>query len=103
MSSLESKIQADFIDWAEKQPWIWIVKYPGGTFGKTGTPDILMSVMGLFVAIEMKRPKGDIRAMQEYQRKRIMRSGGICEFRNTLEGAKELVLEAKAKAERLLA
>jgi len=92
VNSLESKIQADFLKWAEKQVGVWIVKYPGGIFGKTGCPDILMCVKGKFVAIEMKKLDGDRRKMQEYQQKKIRSSGGICEFCDTLGGAVGLVL-----------
>jgi hypothetical protein len=92
VSSLESKIQADFLKWIEKQVGVWIVKYPGGIFGKTGTPDVILCVQGKFVAIEMKKLDGYRRKMQEYQQKKIRSSGGICEFCDTLESAKELVI-----------
>jgi hypothetical protein len=74
----ESKRQEKVIKWAEKQPWIWIVKYPAGIFGRTGTPDLILCVMGKFVAIEMKTPETDLEPMQEYQRDKILKSGGIC-------------------------
>ena len=98
MSSLESKIQADFLKWAEKQVGVWIVKYPGGIFGKTGTPDTILCVQGKFVAIEMKKLGGDHRKMQEYQQMKIRNSGGICEFCDTLEKAKLLVLSVMGRS-----
>lgn len=92
MSSLESKIQADFLKWLRIQPEVWAVKYSAGTYGMTGTPDVILSVKGKFVAIEMKKSGGKHREMQEYQKVQIRKSGGICEFCDSLESAKELVI-----------
>lgn len=44
---------------------------------KSGTPDILMCLNGLFVAIELKTDKGRLSPLQEYNLNKIAESGGI--------------------------
>jgi len=102
---LETDVQTPFLKWAEAQEWIWITKYPGGIYGKKGTPDTLMSIKGLFLAIELKRPnakkRGSQEKLQEYERQKIRKSGGICEKADTLAYAMYLCLMMKAAAERI--
>lgn len=85
--TLESKEQKKVIDWC-KANGIWIVKYPAGIYGSTGTPDLIACVKGKFVAIEMKRKGGKIRAMQLRNQEQISKAGGICEI---FEGAAEAI------------
>ena len=44
---------------------------------KVGTPDILMCLCGIFVAIELKSEDGKISALQEYNLDKIARCGGL--------------------------
>lgn len=45
--------------------------------GKIGTPDILMCMSGLFVAIETKTDRGRLSAIQEYKLSKVTKCGGI--------------------------
>ena len=90
----EEPEQAAVIRWCESNPDIWVVKYVATAFGKKGTADLILCIKGRFVAIEMKRPKGGVRSpLQIYERKKILRSGGICEFCPTRELAIALIQE----------
>lgn len=42
-----------------------------------GTPDFLMCLSGLFVAIELKTDEGETSALQDYNLEQIASSGGI--------------------------
>lgn len=58
-------------------PDIFIFKYPAGMFGSTGIADLIMSINGLFVAIEVKTPKGKVTKLQMKSLKEVQKSGGI--------------------------
>lgn len=57
---------------------IWFIKYWGGaTFTKSGIPDILACINGLFVGIELKATNGVLSELQKYQISKIRESNGI--------------------------
>ena len=96
---LERGIQARFLKWANGNDWIWVCKYPGGTFGKAGTPDVLMSVLGLFLAIEFKTQTGIQSEIQKYEQEKIRKSGGICEVARSFEEAVRIVETVREQAQ----
>lgn len=55
----------------------FIKQWGGGQFTKSGVPDILASVNGYFVAIEVKAPTGKPSALQLYNLEQIRKSGGV--------------------------
>lgn len=56
----------------------WYFKVHGGSFQKSGVPDIIACIKGKFVAIEVKKPNGGIISkLQEIQIKKIQDSQGI--------------------------
>lgn len=56
----------------------WFIKYwAGAQFTKSGIPDILASVNGYFVAVEVKAANGKPSELQEYQVGKINHSGGF--------------------------
>ena len=58
-------------------PTAWAYSPRGGAFGVAGTPDRLMCINGLFVAIEFKAEGGQLTALQINQLKIIQQAGGI--------------------------
>lgn len=56
-------------------PETWVCKI--AQTSKRGTPDILMCMSGVFVAIELKTDTGKTSALQEYNLSRIAESRGI--------------------------
>lgn len=54
------------------------VKIHGSAFMTSGTPDILACVKGVFVGIEVKKPKGGrVSELQKLKIKQIEQAGGI--------------------------
>lgn len=48
-----------------------------GGYGRSGVPDIVACIDGIFVGIECKAGKGKLTAIQEYNLQEIERCGGI--------------------------
>lgn len=63
------KMEADQIGWFTK---IW-----GGGYQKSGIPDLLLCVNGIFISVELKAPNGRPSALQKMNTARINQSGGI--------------------------
>lgn len=55
----------------------WYVKYFANRNTKSGVPDILASVNGYFVGIEVKADNGRPSALQYYNVRKIRESGGF--------------------------
>lgn len=61
-----------------KQEGAWFLKYwGGGEFTKSGVPDILACVNGVFLAIEVKSPIGRPSKLQLFTIEEIKKSGGV--------------------------
>lgn len=61
------------------------IKTLGGSV-PAGTPDILACVNGVFVAIEVKKPKGGVvSALQKSKLKKIRKAGGVSMVANSLD------------------
>lgn len=59
----------------KRLPRTWFLKTQ--EVARSGTPDILASVNGIFVALELKTEDGVISKLQEYNLKRIEETGGV--------------------------
>ena len=89
----ESEIQTKILRWAEKTPEVWIVKYPGGTYGRKGVPDLILSVKGRFLAIEVKKPGGKPSQIQLLEQGKIRSTGSRSEIVESFVEAKLIILE----------
>ena len=87
----ESRIQGDFLRKISRMDGVWAVKYPGGIYGRAGTPDVLLSVMGRFVAIEFKVPGNKPTQIQLLMQKKIRSTGSISEICDNVDDAIEIV------------
>lgn len=56
---------------------VWYVKFFANRNTRAGVPDILACVNGVFVAIEVKGPRGKPAQLQLWHCRQITRSGGI--------------------------
>lgn len=63
------KMEVDQIGWFTK---IW-----GGGYQKSGIPDLLLCVNGIFISVELKAPNGRPTELQKMNTARINNSGGI--------------------------
>lgn len=67
------------------------IKTLGGSV-PAGTPDILACVNGVFVAIEVKKPKGGVvSALQKSKLKKIRKAGGVSMVAKSVEEVKEVL------------
>ena len=55
----------------------WYVKFFANAYTSSGIPDILASINGRFVGIEVKQESGKVSLLQQVQLKKICESGGI--------------------------
>jgi len=88
MASGEAKIQTEIINWLTYQG-AWVVKTIATT--KNGTPDILCSLKGKFIAVEVKKPGGRPTALQLVQIRKIREAGGLACVAYDLETVKDYV------------
>ena len=55
----------------------WFTKIWGGGFQKSGIPDLILCVNGIFMTVELKAPKGRPSELQKMNTARINQSNGI--------------------------
>jgi hypothetical protein len=61
-----------------KDEGCWFVKYwGGGTFTKSGVPDLLVCADGQFIGLELKAPNGKASDLQKTCLKKIDEAGGM--------------------------
>ena len=83
----ESTLQAKILARLNQIDGVMAVKYPGGIYGKKGFPDIVASVMGVFVALEVKLPGEKPTMIQMEMGNQISKSGGVFEVVDNVEDA----------------
>lgn len=72
----ESSIKSEIKRYLESKGAYWSM-VAGGTYSKTGDPDIIACYKGHFVAIEAKTSIGKQRELQMVREKEIKNAGGI--------------------------
>ena len=61
----------------DKKPIGWFTKIWGGGFQKSGIPDLLLCVNGIFISCELKASNGKPSILQEINTQRINETNGI--------------------------
>lgn len=69
----------------------WLLKTRGGLGQRRGVPDIVCCIRGLFVAIEVKRPKGVVTAWQREELTKIDLADGVAFVARSLEDVMAVV------------
>ena len=77
----------------------WFLKVWGGGYQKSGIPDLLMCVKGVFMAVEIKSKTGKPSALQQLNIDRINEAGGIgiILYPNDFEDFKNLIQQFISK------
>ena len=89
---LESKVTKEIMAYLKKQPGVWCFKVTGGPMQQRGVPDIICSVNGAFVALEVKRPGiGRLTDLQALTIERIRDAGGVAEVVTSVEEATAVI------------
>ena len=90
---LESKVTKAIMAYL-KGRGIWCFKVAGGPMQQRGVPDIICSVNGAFVALEVKRPGlGRLTDLQALTIERIREAGGVAEVVTSVEEAAAVIEE----------
>ena len=85
----ESSIQKAILKLLNARDDVWAVKTI--TTNRNGTPDIIASVGGHFVAIEVKAAKGVIAPLQTYQIDLINQTGGTASVARSTQEVKDML------------
>ena len=71
----ETLLKIKVLQALKRIPKVWFLKTQ--EVARSGTPDILASVNGIFVAIELKTDDGAVSKLQEYNLKKIEETGAV--------------------------
>lgn len=85
----ESSIQKAILKLLNARDDVWAVKTI--TTNRNGTPDIIASVGGHFVAIEVKAAKGVVAPLQTYQIDLINQTGGTASVARSTQEVKDML------------
>jgi hypothetical protein len=81
----ESSLVHKILDYLQKKGF-YARKFHGGSFTRSGTPDILACINGMFVGLEVKVDDNKLTKLQELNLKKIRDGGGFgIEVRNFKE------------------
>lgn len=61
----------------QEQGKIWFTKIWGGGYQKSGIPDLICCVNGIFISVELKASKGKASELQIYNTDKINQTNGI--------------------------
>jgi len=81
----ENKVKKFF----QEQGNIWFTKIWGGGYQKSGIPDLICCVNGIFISVELKASKGKASELQIYNTNKVNQANGIGIIL-TLKGLKNL-------------
>lgn len=75
----------------------WHIKTHGGSYGRSGVPDLIVCFQGQFFAFEVKKPKvGVVTRLQQLEIDRINRADGIALVVTSVEQVKERIEQWKS-------
>lgn len=88
----ESTIQSKIMKYLNSLEGCKAVKFHGGAYGNRGTPDILASYNGRFLALEVKRPKvGKVTRLQEVQLEQWIESGAEAKIVTSVDEVRQII------------
>ena len=73
----EKEFQSKVIKYLKGLSNTWFFKVWGGGFQRSGIPDLICCVNGIFIAVELKADDGKPTALQEFNIRQINAAGGI--------------------------
>lgn len=89
----ESTLQSRVLSYIKPLKDVWVLNVAGNGVQRSGIPDLLMCVRGLFLAIELKREDGSGRTsgQQRVEGRKIQNAGGIFMVSNNYDEIIELI------------
>jgi len=96
-SQLKSKVKKMI---REEFPDVWAQKICDRF--TSGLPDMFLCCWGIFVVMEGKTPQNKKKnPLQDYTLERIRRAGGVAGKYHNVEEARQMILEARERAEKI--
>ena len=89
----ESAVVKRIKTWLKENGWV-VWKNHGSAYSEVGLPDLMGVRGGVFLALEIKGPKGRTTAMQEKWVRDIRRAGGVAGVARSVEDVEEILREA---------
>lgn len=74
--TFETRIKRQIKDYVESIGGYWAM-IAGGAYSKTGDPDMVVCVNGVFYAVEAKTPNGTQSEWQKKRQREIENAGGV--------------------------
>jgi len=74
-----------------KKNYPQIYYFKESNFSISGIPDLICSINGYFVAIELKTPTGKVSKIQEYTMEQIRKSGGKAFVARSVENVRNCI------------
>ena len=71
----ETRFKNKILPILKRMPNSWVLKTQ--EVARSGVPDILMCLSGIFISIELKTEGGTVSKLQDYNLKKIVKAGGI--------------------------
>jgi len=94
----EDKLKEKALLYFKTEPGVCFYKIHGGAFQESGLPDLVGTVAGRFVAIELKQPPMFATPLQQAQIQRIKKAGGasfVCRSLDEVKRVIKIVKEAE--------
>ena len=87
----ESDITKSILKYLKTLPRCFFWKEHGGIYGTSGIPDIIVCIVGRFIALEVKTQKGKTTPLQNAAIRKIRSSGGFAFVVRSVEEAKNAI------------
>lgn len=86
----EAKVKKKIKDFLKTLPYCFFFSPIGSAYGEAGIPDIIVSLNGKFIGIEVKRPGNErgTTKLQDYALENIRASGGVAFVASNVETVK---------------
>lgn len=92
---MEKDIQRKILQWLNAQEGCYFFKVAQGAYSTKGVSDLVGVVNGMFVALEVKTPKGRVTPLQQNFIDRVKSEGGHAYVIRSLEDAEDVITVAK--------
>ncbi len=88
---MEKDIQRKILQWLNAQEGCYFFKVAQGAYSTKGVSDLIGVVNGIFVALEVKTPKGRVTPLQQNFIDRVRSEGGHAYVIRSLDGAHDVI------------
>lgn len=95
----ESAIHGRIKRWLKENGWV-VWKNHGSAYSEAGLPDLMAVRDGVFLALEVKGPKGRTTKVQEKWLREIHEAGGVAAVVRCVDDVKEVIGKSPPREEK---